>query len=281
MRLAAGLIGLLAILLPVAAAAQPLPWPAGARGPASPAPGPLRVIGSENAGGCIAGALRLPDQGTGFETIHRDRSRFWGAPETIAGIERLGEQVHAAGLGRIVIDDISDARGGPMPGGHVSHQIGLDADIGLTPFAAPLDRTAQAVVVLPDMVKADGQAVSAEFGPVQRRLLHWAADLPGVDRILVNPAIKRALCAELPAGQRRWLHRIRPWWGHQAHMHVHFRCPPGQGMCVDQPPIPAGDGCDATLAWWARHPHPPPPRPGAHPHEAVLPAACRAVMEAR
>jgi penicillin-insensitive murein endopeptidase len=64
----------------------------------TPAPGPLHIIGGQ-AAGCIAGAVRLPAEGIGFQTIHLARSSFWGAPSTIARIERLGEQVHAAGLG--------------------------------------------------------------------------------------------------------------------------------------------------------------------------------------
>src|SRR5579859_6081207 len=51
------------------------------------APGPLHIIGNDN-GGCIAGAVRLPAESTGFQTIHPARSSFWGAPATIAGIEK-------------------------------------------------------------------------------------------------------------------------------------------------------------------------------------------------
>ena len=85
-----------------------------------PAPGPLLIIGGPNTGGCIAGAVSLPPEGPGFQTIHLDRSAFWGAPQTIAHLEQLGREATDAGLPTLLIEDVSRARGGPMPGGHVS-----------------------------------------------------------------------------------------------------------------------------------------------------------------
>jgi penicillin-insensitive murein endopeptidase len=31
---------------------------------------------------------------------------------------------------------------------------------------------------------------------------------------------------------------------------VRLRCPPEDAACSDQAPVPPGDGCDETLAWW-------------------------------
>lgn len=73
----------------------------------SPVLGPLRIIGGGSTGGCIAGAVRLPAQGAGFQTIHLGRSSFWGAPQTIAGVETLGTEAHAAGFGDLYVEDIS------------------------------------------------------------------------------------------------------------------------------------------------------------------------------
>jgi penicillin-insensitive murein DD-endopeptidase len=103
-----------------------------------------------------------------------------------------------------------------------------------------------------------------------------ATALPQVDRVLVNPAIKQALCRDV-TGDRSWIRLIRPWYGHAAHMHIHFRCPADQPTCIDIPPPPAGDGCDATLAWWFE-PHPATPGAGKPTRPAPLPAACRAIL---
>ena len=253
---------------------------AAAAPPAGPAPGPLHIIGSPNTGGCIAGAVRLPAEGPGFQTIHLGRSSFWGAPQTIAGVETLAAEAHAAGLGDLYVEDISYPRGGPLPGGHVAHQIGLDVDIGLDPGPKPpLTAETRETVELPSMVSADLRGIdAAHWSPGVITLLHLAATLPGVDRILVNAAIKRQLCTTV-LGDRGWLRLIRPWYDHAAHMHIHFRCPAGQADCVDLAPPPAGDGCDATLQWWFDQLDvPPKPSPPFHPPPP--PAACAAVFGA-
>jgi penicillin-insensitive murein DD-endopeptidase len=246
----------------------------------TPAAGPLRIIGLDNAG-CIAGAVRLPEAGEGFQTIHLGRSSFWGAPVTIAGIEALGKQAHEAGLGDLYVEDIARPSGGPLPGGHVGHQLGLDADVGLdtTPKHA-LSATERETVELPSLVRADQRGVdTTRWTPGAVTLLRLAAGLPNVDRILVNPAIKKQLC-DAVQGDRSWLRMIRPWYDHMAHMHIHFRCPPGQHDCVDIPPQPAGDSCDATLQWWFDQLNAP-PQPAKPYHLPSLPAACKAVMEER
>jgi penicillin-insensitive murein endopeptidase len=249
-------------------------------GQEGPAPGPLHIIGGPNTGGCIAGAVSLPPEGPGFQTIHLDLSAFWGAPQTIAHLELFGREAAAAGLPTLLMEDISRARGGPMPGGHVSHQIGLDADVGLDMRPrAPLSVVARDTVELRGMVRADGLDVDpGAWSPRVTALLHMAAGLPEVDRILVNPAIKRQLCREV-TGDRSWLHLIRPWYGHAAHMHIRFRCPEGQADCVQAPPPPAGDGCDATLQWWFDQLKAP-AKPSAPYKPPPVPVACRAMLSA-
>ena len=249
-----------------------------AAGPFGPAPGPLRIVGGPNTGGCIAGAVSLPAEGPGFQTIHLDRSAFWGAPSTIAHLEQFGQEASAAGLPTLLMEDISRARGGPMPGGHVSHQIGLDADVGLDMRArAPLSVAERDRVELRSMVRGDGRDVDpSAWSPRVTALLHMAAGLPEVDRILVNPAIKQQLCREV-SGDRSWLHLIRPWYGHAAHMHIRFRCPVGQADCLQAAPPPAGDGCDATLRWWFDQLSAP-VKPAAPYRPPPAPAACRAIL---
>ena len=255
----------------------------GAAAPATgPAPGPLHIIGGQ-AAGCIAGAVNLPAEGVGFQTIHLGRSSFWGAPSTISRIEKLGEQVHAAGLGDLYVEDISRPRGGPLPGGHLSHQLGLDVDVGLDVSTKHALTAAQREAVeLPSMVRADQRGVElTRWSPDVVTLLHLAASLPDVDRILINPAIKQQLC-ETTQGDRSWLRLMRPWYDHSAHMHIRFRCPADQHDCVQAAPPPAGDGCDATLQWWFDRLNAAPPPQASQPakpyHPPALPAACKAVM---
>jgi penicillin-insensitive murein DD-endopeptidase len=246
----------------------------------APAPGPLRIIGRGSAG-CIAGAVALPDAATGLQMIRRSRSAFWGAPDTIAALLLLGREAHAAGLPDLYMGDISGPRGGPLAGGHFSHQMGIDADVylDLSPRRA-LTAAERDMLEPPSMVRPDGRGVDrGVFGEAQITLLRLATELPGVDRVLVNPAIKQELCQSV-TGDRAWLRLIRPWWGHASHMHINFRCPAGQKLCPPRPaPPPPGDGCDASLQWWFDQLDKPPAPPGPPTTPPAPPEACRAILD--
>ena len=70
-----------------------------------------------------------------------------------------------------------------------------------------------------------------------------------VERILVHPGIKKKLC-DTVTGDRSWLGKVRPFWGHDSHFHIRIGCPAGSPGCRPQEPIGRGDGCDSSLAWW-------------------------------
>lgn len=238
---------------------------------------PLRIVGGPG-GGCIAGAVELPVQGPGFQTIRRSRSFFWGAPSTIAALGTLAVQARAAGLPDLYMNDISKPRGGPFPGVHASHMLGLDADVWLDVTPKPaLSTVARDGLEVDSLVRTDERGIEpGRWSPMHATLIRLATELPGVDRLLVNAAIKRQLC-ETVTGDRTWLRRVRPWYGHTSHIHIHFVCPPGQEECRDQAPPPAGDGCDASLQWWFdRLDAPPVPMTPAPP--PVLPVACTAIL---
>ena len=272
-------VALLMLGATVPALAQTSPPPARIT---TPAPGPVRIVGGPGPG-CIAGAVRLPDAAPGMQTVRVAGSSFWGHPDVIAALQLLGRRAQAAGLPDLYMNDISAPRGGKLPGGHASHQIGLDADVYLD-ISAPrpiLTAAGREAINPPGLVRPDQRGIDpARWQPGHATLLKLAADLPGVDRVLVNAAIKRQLCTETPAAGRDWLRRVRPWYAHAAHMHIHFRCPAGQPECVDLPPIPAGDGCDASLQWWFDRLDAPPETPSAKPPPKP-PAACAAIMGAR
>src|SRR5919206_551602 len=61
--------------------------------------------------------------------------------------------------------------------------------------------------------------------PRHTALIRTAAQDAAVVRILVNAAIKKALCREAGA-DRTWLYKVRPWYGHAEHFHVQLACPP-------------------------------------------------------
>lgn len=255
---------------------------------AGPTLGPARAIGGY-AGGCLAGAVALPPDGPGFSTLRRWRNRYYGHPVLIAFVTDLGAWTAAAGHGRLLIGDLVQPRGGPMPDGHVSHQNGLDIDIRFQLGGEmPPDPARRRDGAELSMLTADRSRLHpGRWTPAQAAVLRRAATRPGVERIFVNPVIKRALCRDPGPGDRAWLGRLRPWYGHHAHFHVRLACPADSPDCRGQPPVKPGDGCGATLDWWfsdavTTRRHPATPSRGARrtARTIELPPACAAVLAA-
>lgn len=270
----------LAALLSLAAVPA---WPSAWSDEHTPFPGPASSIGKP-AAGCLAGAESLPFDGPGYQVIRISRDRYFGNPAMVTFIEDLGRRAKAAGLEDFYVGDMSLPRGGPMPNGHASHETGLDVDIwdnlDPKPFLLP---QAREDVPLPSMLTANGKSLDpARFSGRQVTLLRLAASDPRVDRIFVSPVIKRALCQgeySAAVGDRSWLHRLRPWYGHDEHFHVRLTCPEGSPDCVRQAPVPAGDGCDSSLAWWFESRQPQPLAGPTHPRLPILPAACQRLIQ--
>jgi len=251
-----------------------------------PAAAPLeaRAIGFY-ARGCLAGAVALPVNGKNWQVMRLSRNRMWGHPTLIGFLEKLANKAPKIGWPGLLVGDMSQARGGPMLTGHTSHQVGLDADLWLTPMPhheftrAEREEMPATMVVASDRKDVDHKI----WSPGHRAIIKAAAMDPLVERILVNPAIKKALCRE--AGHDRgWLKKVRPYWGHDYHFHVRISCPPDSPNCKPQDPTPAGDGCGKDLDWWFRdsilHPKPPakPPKPKPPLTMTDLPPACRQVL---
>lgn len=252
-------------------------------GKAQPAPLQARSIGFY-AHGCLAGAVALPVDGKTWQVMRLTRNRNWGHPDLIAFLERFSAKLpQLAGWPGIMVGDLSQPRGGPMLTGHASHQVGLDADIWLTPMPTRSLSAEERETVTPlMMVRADRTDIDPNnWTPTHLKVIKAAAEDPAVERIFVNAAIKKALCRE--AGEDRdWLAKVRPWSGHDHHFHVRILCPADSPQCKPQPAPEPGDGCGHELDYWFSdaviHPAPPtePPKPPLT--LAELPAACRALV---
>lgn len=248
------------------------------------------------AKGCQAGAVALPIDGPAWQVIRLSRNRYWGQPQLISLIEDLAIKAKAEdGWNGLLIGDIAMPRGGPMPSGHASHQIGLDADIWFTPMpdhrmTAKERENIKPVVLAPTRHGVD----KAVWSDSVARLLKRAASYPEVERIFVNPPIKAELC-KWATGDRAWLAKVRPYYNHNYHFHIRLACPPGATNCKSQAPVSTkdGTGCGQELAYWMgnapwkRIEHPPPTpkptkpvKPPAPLTLASLPAECRAVVTA-
>ena len=241
------------------------------------------------AKGCIAGAVALPINGSAWQVMRLSRNRNWGHPDLIALLERVAIKAQkTAGWPGLLVGDMSQPRGGPMFTGHASHQIGLDADIWLTPMPnrqfsrEEREETSAVMMVRKDRLDID----PSTWTPTHLTVIRAAAQEPQVERIFVNAAIKKALCREAK-GDRSWLSKVRPMYGHDYHFHIRMKCPPGSANCEAQTPPADGEGCSAgDLAYWfsdaVLHPKPPPkpPKPKPPLTLANLPSECRQVLQA-
>ena len=238
------------------------------------------------AKGCLAGATALPVNGATWQVMRLSRNRNWGHPNLVKVIERLADKAPKFGWNGLLVGDMSQPRGGPMITGHMSHQVGLDADIWLTPMPdRELSRVEREEMSAINMVRDDRKDIDPKvWTPKHTALIKAAAEQPEVDRIFVNAAIKKALCRE--AGKdRAWLSKVRPYYGHDFHFHIRIHCPAGD-PCEAQPPVPVEDGCGKELDVWfsdaVLHPKPSkePEKPRPPVKLADLPAACRQVLTA-
>jgi penicillin-insensitive murein endopeptidase len=240
--------------------------------------------------GCLQGGVELPVTGPTWQVMRLSRNRNWGHPSLVRFLEKFAPAAaKATGWKGIMIGDMAQPRGGPLPFGHLSHQIGLDVDIWFMPMPNHvLNKEEREKTSAINLVSDDWKHLNPKtWTPQHIAFIKTAAEQPNVERVLVNAAIKQELCrvdAKAP-----WLAKVRPWYGHHDHIHVRLACPADSPNCRKQPPVTGDDGCapDALKYWFSDkvlHPSKPatttpakPPRPLML---ADLPPACKNVIEA-
>jgi len=210
------------------------------------------AIGRYTAG-CVLNPRQLPIDGFGYQVIRTSRNRYYGHKDSIKFTERLSTKVKSNYSAKLLIADITKRNGGPMLDDHSSHQTGLDIDIlyirkgnGNNEYFTISEREKMSPKSLLNSSKTDVHP--KKWSWINGEVLKIAANDDSVDRIFVNPAIKKDLC-EKYNGQD-WLQKLRPWWGHDGHFHVRIKCPEGDTKCVSSPKLPDGTGCGSDLNWW-------------------------------
>ena len=232
--------------------------------------------------------------GKAWQAMRLSRNRHWGHPKLITLLQRFATEVQEKdGWPGLLMGDIAQPRGGPMLTGHASHQIGLDADIWMSPMPKRrLSRKERENISAKSMLAPNKVTVNRHFKPGHVKILKRAASYPSVERILVHPAIKRALC-ERAGSDRSWLYKVRPYWGHHYHFHIRMKCPADSPNCRAQKPPKYDDGCGKELKYWLNLVKPKPP-PKVKPKKKKrkvkkrrpktledLPMECRSVLAAR
>lgn len=216
-----------------------------------PAPGPSLAIGGYSRG-CVQGAAAIPSKGAGYQSMRPSRKRVYGHPELIEYIEEFAEKLSEKKGSYLLVGDLGQAMGGPSLSGHASHQSGLDVDIWFWHPKVAEQRTLtlkeRESLSARKVVDKKKKRKTRHWNRSLERMLRIAADSDKVSRIFVNPLIKKQLC-ESKSKRRKYLSKIRPWYGHADHMHVRLHCPDGSSECEAQKPLAKGDGCE-KLDWW-------------------------------
>jgi len=241
------------------------------------------------AKGCLAGGVQLAETGPTWQAMRLSRNRNWGHPQAIDFVQKLSRfAATQPGWEGLYIGDISQPRGGPMLTGHRSHQLGLDIDIWmLPPKRLNLSRAERESLSSISLRRANGAYTNDNYTRQHHEIMKAAAKDPRVARIFVFPGAKVRMCKE-EKGDRSWLRKIRPWYGHHYHFHVRLKCPKGASGCADQAAPPAGDGCADAEQWVQNILNPPPPDPNAPPPKPRrelrmqdLPRQCVAVLQSQ
>ncbi|HMJ43055.1 MAG TPA: penicillin-insensitive murein endopeptidase [Pseudolabrys sp.] len=238
--------------------------------------------------GCLQGGVELPVNGPTWQVMRLSRNRNWGHPSLVRFLEKFAPAAaKATGWKGIMIGDMAQPRGGPLPFGHLSHQIGLDVDVWFMPMPghvlSPEEREKTSAT---NLVADDWKHLNPKtWTPQHVAFIKTAAEQPNVERVLVNAVIKQELCrvdAKAP-----WLAKVRPWYGHHDHIHVRLACPADSPNCRKQPSVTGDDGCaPAALKYWFSDKvlHPPKPATPAKPPRPLmlsdLPPACKNVIDA-
>ncbi len=265
---AASLLAVALVADSVSLAAEEIAW----NNILNPAQGVPNAVGSYS-NGCVDGAHELPPEGVGYQVVRLNRHRNYGHPELVRYLLDLGMRVDEAGIGSMLVADMAQPRGGPMPSGHISHQSGLDADIWFRLDMPPTSREERNGALARIMIDRSDWSLDEEAwtdGHVE--LVRLAATDPRAARVFIHPTLKRDIC-ERDWDDRSWLRTLRPWFGHDAHFHVRLHCPDDSPNCLPQSEPPAGDGCGEELMSWFPEPGEPPPRPTSGPRVFPPPSA--------
>jgi penicillin-insensitive murein endopeptidase len=169
-----------------------------------------------------------------------ERKRNFGHPLLVGFVTDLAASIRKRGLEPLAVGDLGQVRGGPAPNGHASHQNGLDVDLWFSPPSPDAEQHS--------MVDLEAKVPSKHWSERAFVQLELSAKDKRVARIFVHAVIKKQLC-ETAKGDRRWLRKLRPWYGHHEHFHVRLQCPDDSPECKAQPPVPTGDGCEG-VDWW-------------------------------
>ena len=181
-----------------------------------------------HTGGRLASGIPFPEDDPRFSLIAGWRA--YSTQRTIDGLGDAVDQVEALypGTPPLTVGDVS-RKGGGILSPHMSHQIGLDVDIGpywadgevhplgaMSPQRLDMDRTWALLEALVSDERV--QYIILDYR-LQAVFYDYARELPWMDDAYLE------LIFQYPRGPKHHEGIIRDWEGHYSHFHVRFFCP--------------------------------------------------------
>ncbi|MCL1974610.1 MAG: penicillin-insensitive murein endopeptidase [Firmicutes bacterium] len=145
--------------------------------------------------------MLLPQKGAGYEVVCSSWPHHqWGTEETIAYVQKLGEEWAKLGYGIIGITDLSLQNGGEMPN-HDSHQNGVDVDLYL---------------INEDKVHISNKNNKQSYSQDKvRELIQTILATGEVEHIFYNDA----------AMIKEFVGIVKKWDAHDGHLHIRYKQP--------------------------------------------------------
>src|SRR6185312_10692765 len=134
--------------------------------------------------GCLQGGVALPVTGATWQVMRLSRNRHWGHPELVKFLERFAPlAAKTTGWHGVLIGDMAQPRGGPLPFGHKSHQIGLDVDIWFMPMPGHvLSKEEREKTSAINLVADDWKHINPKtWSPADVAFIRTAAEQPEVE----------------------------------------------------------------------------------------------------
>ena len=184
--------------------------------------------GTHSAGRLIEG-IPFPTDDARFHVLAPHRA--FATERLIDGLRDAVDQVEGQfpGTPALTVGDVSTARGGRLSP-HMSHQNGLDVDIGpfwkngevqplrsMRPETLDMERTWELLEAF--VGDEQVQYIILDYR-LQKVFYEYARKLPWMDDEYLE------LIFQYPRGPRHHEGIIRHWEGHYSHFHVRYYCPP-------------------------------------------------------
>lgn len=238
-----------------------------------------QIYGSYNAG-CIKNSVALPLNSKDYQVQINNKGRNYGHPMMLDFIKTLIKRAKENNLPPLLFGDISLKHGGPFGkrSNHASHNIGLDIDIPFD-FSSPR-KTTKELTKPKDVYLVRNDKLTQFFDKKRILLIYLAATDKRVERIFVSPRIKEGMCNLYGSNPKNdvWLSKLRPWFGHRAHMHVRLKCPTDSPNCIKQDAVPLGNGCGYELISWFLPPDPNAKKVSVPKKKKTMPYQCKAIL---